>query len=122
MMFRIRLVCLSALYAAACAPSFAADMPMRSAPAACAPPIESRHVSNRRAVWRHNYSASGGQGWSGVGGGVAFGLAPGVGQLGAAGTGYYAINGCWAYEPAYDRFGNYFGVQPVNICIEMPPN
>jgi hypothetical protein len=129
MMFRKGLVCLSALYATACAPCLAADAPMRTAPPACAPSVDGGHSSGRRgAGWRRDYSwaagrsASGAHVWSGAGAGVAFGLTPGVGQLGASGFGYYGVNGCWSYQPVYDRFGNYFGQQPVNICLDPPPN
>jgi hypothetical protein len=125
-MFRVRLVCFSAFFAAACAPTFAADPSMRVAPPACSPPAESWHssIGGRRAAahWRHSYGWSESHSLSGGGVGVAFGLTPGVGQLGAAGFGYYAVNGCWSNRPAYDRFGNYIGVRPVNICIELPPN
>ncbi len=50
-------------------------------------------------------------------GGVAWGLVPGVGQLGAAGFGYYAVRGCWTYQPVYDQYGNFFGEQPVDVCV-----
>jgi len=103
MMLRKKLVCLSALYIAACAPSFAADLPLRSAP----------------SVWGAN---SGGQRLSGGGGGLTWGLAPGVGQLGAAGFGYYHAENCWSYQLVYDRFGDYLGEQPANICLELPRN
>ena len=131
-MLRKRLVCLPALCVLACAPSFAADVPMRTAPPACAPAIESgRSGAMRGAAWRHRYnryswsagrSAGGAHVLGGAGVGVAYGLTPGVGQLGASGFGYYGVNGCWSYQPVYDRFGNYFGQQPVNICLELPPN
>jgi hypothetical protein len=52
---------------------------------------------------------------------VAWGLAPGLGQLGAYGTGYFAVHGCWTYQPAYDRNGDYLGQHLVNICVELPP-
>lgn len=126
-MLRVSLVCFSALFVAACAPAFAADPPLRAAAHACSPPaggVHSSGIGSRRAAanWRRSYGWSEGHSLSGGGAGVAFGLTPGVGQLGAAGFGYYAVNGCWSYRPTYDRFGNYVGVRPVNICIELPPN
>ena len=30
--------------------------------------------------------------------------------------GYGYDNGCWAYVPVYDAYGNYLGQQYVNIC------
>jgi hypothetical protein len=56
----------------------------------------------------------------GAGVGVAWGLAPGAGQLGAAGLGYYGVTNCWSYQLVYDRFGNYLGEQPANICLDLP--
>jgi hypothetical protein len=103
MMLRKGLVCFSALTIAACAPCFAADLPLRSAP----------------AVWG---AGSGGQRLSGGSSGLAWGLAPGVGQLGAAGFGYYRAESCWSYQLVYDRFGNYLGEQPANICLQLPRN
>jgi hypothetical protein len=49
------------------------------------------------------------------------GLAPSAGQLGAAGFGYYALVDCWSYQLVDDRFGNYPGQQPANICLDLPP-
>jgi hypothetical protein len=49
-------------------------------------------------------------------------LAPGAGQLGAAGLGYYRTDNCWSYQVVFDRFGNYVGEQPANICLDLPPN
>jgi hypothetical protein len=103
---REKLTCLSAFYIAACAPCFAADLPMRSAPPALGTP-----------GWG---AGSGGQ--HPGGGGLAWGLAPGVGQLGAAGFGYYRAESCWSYELVYDRFGNYVGEQPANVCLPVPRN
>jgi hypothetical protein len=54
------------------------------------------------------------------GGGVAWGLAPGVGQLGAAGFGYLAVANCWSYQPVFDRFGNYLGDEQLYICVPPP--
>ena len=88
-----RLACFVALYLAACAPVFAADPSARPAP-----------------FVRHG------------GGGLAWGLAPGVGQLGAAGLGYYHTDNCRSHQPAYDEFGDYVGERPANICIELPHN
>lgn len=79
------LLCLSALYVAACAPAFAVDPPKRAAPE----------------------------------GGVAWGLKPGLGQLGAAGFGYYRTENCWTREPTFDAFDNYLGNRRTNICVEM---
>jgi len=56
------------------------------------------------------------------GGGVAWGLAPGVGQLGAAGFGYLAVANCWSYQPVFDRFGNYLGDEQLYICVPPPVN
>jgi hypothetical protein len=103
MMFRKRLVCLSALYIAVCALSLGADLPMRLAPPAWDPGSVGRSLSSG-------------------GGGLAWGLAPGVGHLGAAGFCYYHAENCWSYRLVYDRFGNYLGEQPANICIELQRN
>jgi hypothetical protein len=86
----------SALVLAAPA-SFAADLSMRSP-----------------SAWRHHNRHPG---WGDERVGVAYGLVPGLGQLGAAGYGYYGPARCWTYEPAYDADGNYFGRQPVDICV-----
>jgi hypothetical protein len=123
MMFRKRLAFLSALYLASVASSFAADMPLSSpAPVACPPPHSVRHVVRRHIV-RHVIVRREGYGVEGAvigvnsGAGLAWGLTEGVGQLGAAGLGYYGVNGCWVYRPAFDRFGNYFGRRLVNMCL-----
>ena len=89
-MFLNRLLCLSALYLAACAPAFAVDPPRHPAPAP-QPPA----------------------------GGVAWGLKPGLGQLGAAGYGYYRTDDCWTKEPTFDAFDNYVGIRRKNICVEL---
>lgn len=124
-------VWLSTLCMLACAPSFAADAPLRTTPPVCAPSTgDGRGGAARGAGWHRRYgwavqrSVRTEHVWSGGGdgGGVAFGLTQGVGQLGAAGLGYYGVNGCWGYQPVYDRFGNYFGQEPVNICLGLPPN
>ena len=109
-----------ALCVAACASVSAADLPLQSPPPAyggdgppahsgygppafgASPPPE-LHRFHPGAVWRH--------------GGVAWGLVPGVGQLGAAGFGYYGARHCWIYQPVYDPYGNYFGEQPVDLCV-----
>ena len=86
-----------ALSAATPASCFAADLSMRPPP-----------------PWRHYYRhAGGGDGRLGV----AFGLVPGLGQLGAAAFGYYGVAHCWTHQPAYDADGDYFGVQPVDVCV-----
>jgi opacity protein-like surface antigen len=89
-----QLLCLSALSLAASAPALAADPSMRPAPGA-------------------QHMASGG-------GGVAWGLKPGFGQLGAAGFGYYRTDNCWRYESMYDGFDDYLGNRRVNICVATP--
>jgi hypothetical protein len=91
------LLFLVALSMVAPASSFAADLPMRSAPA-----------------WRHHYGHIGG-GDERLG--VAYGLVPGLGQLGAAAFGYYGVAHCWTHQPAYDADGDYFGVRPVDVCV-----
>jgi hypothetical protein len=118
-MLRNGLACLSALSIAACTPASAADPP---APAACPPAV---HIVPRAAVFHRPHSASHSiavvaRENVGLGRdvGVAWGLAPGAGQLGAAGLGYYAGN-CWSFQIVYDRFGNYVGEQPTNICVEL---
>jgi hypothetical protein len=77
--------------------SFAADLPMQSS-----------------SAWRHYHRHVG---WGDERVGVAYGLVPGLGQLGAAGYGYYGPARCWIYGPAYDADGYYFGRQPVDICV-----
>jgi hypothetical protein len=84
-----RLLFASALYLAACAPAFAVNHPRRLTPA------------DQPA------------------GGVAWGLKPGLGQLGAAGFGYYRTENCWTREPTFDAFDNYLGNRRTNICVEM---
>jgi hypothetical protein len=58
----------------------------------------------------------GGGGWWGpaiVGGLAAGALAAPY----AYGYGYgYPYNGCYAYQPMYDAYGNYIGQQPVRTC------
>jgi hypothetical protein len=92
-----RLICLCALWIAACAPCLAADLP---APHAKGPVAAVRPPS----------------------GGLAWGLTPGVGQLGATGLGYYHTEDCWSRQPQYDAFDNYLGEQPTNICVELHAN
>ena len=53
--------------------------------------------------------------------GVAWGLVPGLGQLGAAGFGYFAVDHCWTYQPVYDINGYYFGQRRVNVCVDLGP-
>jgi hypothetical protein len=116
---------LLALCALVGAPARAADLPIGPPPAALAaappaiagaappavggppplpgaPPPESERF-RPGAVWGHA--------------GVAWGLVPGLGQLGAAGYGYYGVRHCWAYQPVFDRNGDYGGEQPVNVCV-----
>ena len=132
-MVRKRLVCLSALYVAACAPSLAADPAMQPAPPACAPSQQSALpkcappvvASHNAVVVSHNGDLRLHPRHSWVGdhtAGVAYGLTPGLGMNGAAGFGYHAVDNCWSYNLVYDRFGNYLGEQPTNICLALPPN
>jgi hypothetical protein len=104
---------------------------MKSVPLTCLPPVHMRHVAVAHRVSYHlsptpipsaPLNLSGVAAHVGEGGGVAWGLAPGAGQLGAAGLGYYAVGNCWSYELVYDRFGNYLGEQPANICLELRRN
>ncbi|WP_158815635.1 hypothetical protein [Methylocapsa sp. S129] len=141
MMLRKGLICLSASYIAACASAVAADAPLSPAAAVACPPAIVRHASGaHRLVWRHKYvwrsehsaaarrdviDHSGGDHRDAavlraMGGGLAWGLAPGAGQLGAAGLGYYHAESCLSYESVYDRWGNYVREQPTNICITPP--
>jgi hypothetical protein len=121
-MFRKGLAFVSALCLAGSASSFAADMPLP--PTAVCPPPHPRHVVRRvivrHAIVRRESADFNGAvfGVSGSGAGLAWGLTEGVGQLGAAGLGYYGVNGCWVYRPAFDRFGNYFGRRLVNMCLD----
>jgi hypothetical protein len=91
------LLFLLALSSAAPTSSFATDLSMRWAP-----------------EWRHHYRHAGG-GEERLG--VAYGLVPGLGQLGAAALGYYGVAHCWTHQPAYDADGDYFGVRPVDVCV-----
>ena len=84
-----RLLCLSALCLAAYAPALAVE-PKHPVPAPQQPV-----------------------------GGVAWGLKPGLGQLGAAGYGYYRTDNCWTTEPTFDAFDNYVGIRRKNICVEL---
>jgi hypothetical protein len=88
-----RLLCLCAFCFAASAPALAADASLRPAP--------------------QRVAAVGG-------GGVAWGLKPGAGQLGAAGFGYYRTDNCWRSEPTFDGFDNFLGDRRVNICMPQP--
>ena len=68
----------------------------------------------------HGFGGGGGH-WHGGGWGPA---AVGLGVLGLAagaaiasqGPGYYGDDGCVAYRPIYDAYGNYMGRRPVNVC------
>jgi hypothetical protein len=94
------------------APAIAADLPLGPPPAAGrgAPspheggPPPALQGFRPGAVWGH--------------GGVAWGLVPGLGQLGAAGYGYYAVRHCWAYQPVYGPYGDFAGQAPVNVCVD----
>ncbi len=102
---------LLALSVAASASAFAADLSSRSAPAG-------GPLSRDGGPGAHS-----GRDWRGPrlgGGGVAWGLAPGIGQLGAAGFGYYAVANCWRDEPVFDRFGAYLHNEPIYICVPPP--
>jgi hypothetical protein len=61
--------------------------------------------------WSHGYWHNG---WWGPA--VVAGVAAGAFATYPCWGGYGYDNGCWAYEPAYDAFGNYLGQQYVNIC------
>jgi len=89
-----RLLRLTAFCLAAAPPALAADPTLRLAPAP---------APQRVAV-----------------GGVAWGLKPGFGQLGAAGFGYYHTDNCWRSEPTFDAFDNFVGDRRVNICMAQP--
>jgi hypothetical protein len=120
-MLRSSLACLLALNIVACAPASAADAP---APIACPPavPVVKHTAVVHRPRRLPNAIPRVAHENVGIGHdvGVAWGLAPGAGQLGAAGLGYYAGN-CWSYQIVYDRFGNYVGEQPANICVDLYP-
>jgi hypothetical protein len=89
-----RLLRLFAFCLAASAPAHAADPSLRLAPAP-------QHLAA-------------------AGGGVAWGLKPGFGQLGAAGFGYYRTDNCWRSEPTFDGYDNFLGDRRVNICMAQP--
>jgi hypothetical protein len=93
------LLFVAALLVAAPASSLAADLPVRSAFARHAHARHLGYIGNARYI------------------GVAYGLVPGLGQLGAAAPGYYGAIHCRTYEPAYDIDGNYFGRRPVDLCL-----
>jgi hypothetical protein len=140
---RKALVCLSALGMAVATSCLAADPVIHFTPPACPPvdrphraphrvsalPAPVRNLSPRPAPPQET------RGGSGVDFhqrpepiavidprvSLAWGLAPGQGQLGAYGSGYFAVHGCWTYQPAYDRNGDYLGQHLVNICIDLPP-
>ncbi len=103
--------CLLALSVSASGGVFAADLSSRSAdaggPLARQGGPGEHHARDRRGLRRG-------------GGGVAWGLAPGIGQLGASGFGYYAVANCWRDEPVFDRFGAYLHDEPMNICVPPP--
>jgi hypothetical protein len=87
------LLCLASLGFATCAPALAGDAAMR--------PTAGLHRPSARVD------------------GVAWGMKPGIGQLGAAGLGYYHTDNCWRFEPTYDGFDNYLGERRVNICLAL---
>ena len=110
-MFSIARYCLLALSVAASGSVFAADLSSRSAPAG-------GQLARDGGAGAHS-----GIDWRGPrfrGGGIAWGVAPGIGQLGAAGLGYYAVANCWRDEPVFDRFGAYLHNEPIYIC-QPPP-
>jgi hypothetical protein len=121
-MLRKGLTCIAALYIAACAPSTAADLPMKSTPPECpllfTEVMPSLHTTLAATQVTHRFRSP--LRGEGAGVGVAWGLAPGAGQLGAAGLGYCGVTNCWSYQLVYDRFGNYLGEQPANICLDLP--
>lgn len=57
----------------------------------------------------------GGWGPAAVGLGV-LGLAAGAAIASDPGPGYYGDDGCHAYRPVYDGYGNYMGRRLVNVC------
>ncbi len=63
----------------------------------------------RRGVWYN--------GWWGpaIAAGVAAGALATYPYWGGYGYGY-SNNGCWAYRPTYDGYGNYLGQNWVSIC------
>jgi hypothetical protein len=49
--------------------------------------------------------------------GYGWGPAAAVGIFGlAAGAAIASQDGCVRYQPMYDRWGNYIGQRPVNVC------
>jgi hypothetical protein len=118
-MFGKGLTISAALYLASAACALAADLSLPAPPPDYSPP---RHVG--RALMKRHFIGGGyvveGSRAIGVpygGPGLAWGLTPDIGQLGAAGFGYYGVDGCWINRPAYDAYGHYFGVRAVNMCV-----
>jgi len=64
-----------------------------------------------------NWHGGGGGGWgpAAVGLGV-LGLAAGAAIAAQPDPGYYGDDGCQAYRPVYDAYGNYMGRRLVNVC------
>jgi hypothetical protein len=110
MLFAAR-VCLLALSVAVTAGAFAADLASRSAPPGGPISLDGGPGGHSAHVWRGSRFG---------GGGVTWGLAPGIGQLGAAGFGYFAVANCWREEPVFDRFGAYLHTEPIYICVPPP--
>lgn len=50
-------------------------------------------------------------------GGLAWGLTPGIGQVGSAGLGYYSVDHCFVEPPAVLLDPDYRGPRFVNICV-----
>jgi hypothetical protein len=103
--------CLLALSVAASGGASAADVPLPSAPPGGPLSLDGGPGGHSGHAWRGPRFG---------GGGVAWGLAPGIGQLGAAGFGYYAVANCWRDEPVFDRFGAYLHNEPIYICVPPP--
>jgi hypothetical protein len=61
-----------------------------------------------------HWRGGGGHGWRG-GGGWGIGIYPGYYGYGY-GYGYPYGDGCLAYRPVYNRYGEYIGRRLVNVC------
>jgi hypothetical protein len=88
-------------------------------------------LPNKGAVGHNFHPGAGGMGhgggnhWHGGGGGGWGPAAVGLGILGLAAGAAAASqgepepgygDGCTAYRPVYDAYGNYMGRRPVNVC------